>query len=382
MKPEYEVVIIGGGPAGLSAAMVFARRGVKTLVCEKQRIPVDKICGEGVMPVGVKYLERLGAARFLSAEEVYPFKGVRYHSKAGAFAVGEFAGEPGWGVRRTHLSAALARQAGELESIDICDGVSAHPIASHNEQVTVAVGRHRVTARLLVGADGARSRVRRWAGLQGPPPAYQRWGASQHFSVTPWSQYVEVYWGGGGLEAYITPCGKHTVGVAFLWDRKRMPKAAGGPNLIPSFIEAFPLLKERLAGAPACSPARATGPLQQNSISPVGRGVILIGDAAGYLDALTGEGISLAAAQALALEETVIPALQAQDAKAPLLDARRLAGYRRAYKDITRPYLRATHLALWFSRQPDLAERAIRSLAAHPSFFTYLLSANMGTVPW
>jgi flavin-dependent dehydrogenase len=98
-------------------------------------------------------------------------------------------------------------------------------------------------------------------------------------------------------------------------DRWRFSGIRGGGGLIPSLLEVFPRLEERLEGALACDPPRVAGPMHRIARAQVAEGVVLLGDAAGYLDALTGEGISLALAQALALEETVAPLIKRPDGK-------------------------------------------------------------------
>jgi flavin-dependent dehydrogenase len=107
--------------------------------------------------------------------------------------------------------------------------------------------------------------------------------------------------------------------------------------------------------------------------------VLLIGDAAGYLDALTGEGISLALAQALSLEETVAPVLAL--GQKSMLSRHDLIAYKQAHEAIMRPYYQVTHLVLWLSHHPTLQEQAIRFLGNQPALFQSLLSANMGLIP-
>lgn len=381
MDLDVDVLIIGGGPAGLAAGIVCSRRGLRTMVCEKRSLPADKACGEGVMPTGMAYLERLGVKRYFRSGNYFPFEGIRYFSPKGKTARAAFREGAGWGIPRLELSRALLQRAMEFDCLEIRTEVLAAPVGVESRKEPgrkeVNIGNDTVRTRLLVGADGLNSTVRRWAGLQGSKGTHQRWGARQHFQIAPWSREVEVHWN-NGLEAYVTPCGENLVGVAFLWDRKRHPRLPGGDRLVPTLLEAFPVLNERFRNVPAGDTALAVGPLQRNALRSTTDGVLLMGDAAGYLDALTGEGISLALAQALALEETVLPFLLV---KKQMLTRKDLSAYERAYRHIVRPYYQMTNLVLGLSHSPILSEQAIRLLGRAPALFQSLLSANMGLIP-
>lgn len=367
---KTDVMIVGGGPGGLAAGVTLAACGLRVLLCERQQLPADQLCGEGLMPGGVACLQQLGVARHLGQADYRPFTGIRYHSPRGRSAAAELAEGPGWGMRRSCLSAALLARTGDFPNLTVWDRVIAQPVARRQGYLLVHAGTDQVQTRLLIGADGRHSRVRRWAGLEGRS-RYRRWGAGRHFQLRPWSNKVEVYWG-AGLEAYVTPCGRNCVGVVFLWDSGRFKPARTGPELFGSLLQAFPSLEAKLAGAAPLDRQRSTGPLHQVATAPVADGVLLLGDAAGYLDALTGEGLSLALAQACALTRCVAPRLRESTG---LLAASDLNEYATAYRRIVRPYYRITRLALWLGQHKQALEWSIALLARRPGLFQKLLSA-------
>jgi flavin-dependent dehydrogenase len=169
-------------------------------------------------------------------------------------------------------------------------------------------------ARHLVAADGLHSPLRRRLGLEGRPASLRRFGLRRHYAVAPWTSYVEVHWAGGG-EAYVTPVAPDVVGVAMLTSTR------GG---FDQRLAGFPELRLRLAGRRTVGADRGAGPLRQRATRRVSGRVLLVGDAAGYVDALTGEGVALALAQARA----AVAAIVAGDP----------AGYEREWRRVTRRY--------------------------------------------
>jgi 2-polyprenyl-6-methoxyphenol hydroxylase-like FAD-dependent oxidoreductase len=374
-REHTDVLIVGGGPAGLAAAIVFGRNGLRVVVCERGLLPRDKACGEGLMPTGVRHLDELGATPFLDPRQLKQLRGIRFQTMGGSTGVAEFAEGYGLGLRRTNLSAALMEVVHRQPNVKLRQRTCIRRIERLPNGICAELEHGKIVARLIVGADGINSWVRRWAGLQGPARRLRRLGARQHLAITPSSPYVEVIQG-RGVEAYVTPCGENQVGLAFLWDPSVLPGSNGGPDLIPSLLGAFPDLKRRFDAAPLASKPLASGPLHRVARSRVGPGVILIGDAGGYVDACTGEGVSIALAEALALESTVVPVLM-QPRRVPT--AADLSLYASACRRITRPYEFGTRLQLYLCRHPRLADRVIRALNEQEGLMSHFVSANMGT---
>ena len=379
MVLDTDILISGGGPAGLCAGIVLARQGLRTIICERRAYPIDKVCGQGIMPTGVADLKALGISRYLPVGSYYPFKGISYHSRCGDIAVSSFSEGAGWGMQRPVLSGALRRCAEAVPNLTVMSDVGVVALTRDLDGTTVKTsdGR-RLKTRLLVGADGLNSKIRTWSGLDGAPQKLNRWGARQHYRSKPWSECVEVHWK-DGVEAYVTPCGENLVEIAFLWGRDLFKDVAGGRALIPSLLSNFPELQDRVVNCEVNDDPKAVGPLSRAASSPVDDGILLIGDAAGYLDAITGEGIGLATRQSLALAETVGPLLLNNAGNIP--SKAELQDYRRAYQKIVRPYGILTRAVLFLTKHPALATRTIRALGDRPDVFQTLLSINMGNIP-
>ncbi|MCB1307034.1 MAG: FAD-dependent monooxygenase [Leptospiraceae bacterium] len=378
----FDAIIIGGGPAGLAAGIALARHQLKVLLLEKHGLPRDKPCGEGIMPTGVALLDQLGVTNHLNNAELRPFQGISYFGPDGNMARADFREGVGLGIRRLELSRALYARACEIPDLEVRTRCTARLMDSDNMQVSVAVANRIAIAPLVIVADGLHSPIRRQLQLQERPGSYERWGARQHFEIPPWSSDVEVYFS-DGLEAYVTPSGPCRVGVAFLWHRDRI-KIKGGQALIPELLAQFPELERRLQECATSSSMAAIGPLQQRVVRRIRDGVVFLGDAGGYLDAITGEGISLALEGALCLEKTVVPVLKRHRTRpGEVVKVSELRQFERKTARSLRRYYRLTGIVLKLSCRPNWSRRVVRALHDNPVVFQHLLSANMGLVaPW
>ncbi|MCM2270896.1 MAG: NAD(P)/FAD-dependent oxidoreductase [Thermoanaerobaculia bacterium] len=340
----HDVVIVGGGPAGLATAIAARRHGLATVVLEAREPPLDKACGEGLMPSALAALAALGVEL---GDTGRPFAGIRYAAD-GVVAEADFPdGAHGRGVRRVDLHRllfAVAAAAGvEWRSGERVLGLTPRGVAT-------AAGE--IAARFTVGADGLQSKVRAWAGWERPAAGAPRFGVRRHVALAPASERVEVVFG-AGAEAYLTPLADDALGVALLW---RGPARGFDDLLATRFPPAF---AERLRGAPAISRDRGAGPFRQRARRAAAGRVALVGDAGGYVDALTGEGLAIAFEEALAL--------------APALACGDLAVYARASARLRRVPELVTRLALTLTRHPRARRRALAALAADPALFSRLL---------
>jgi flavin-dependent dehydrogenase len=317
MTYDTDLLVAGGGPGGLAAALHARRHGLSVIVAEPRDHPIDKACGEGLMPGGLAEL------RSLDIDPAgMPFRGIAYLSERRR-AEALFPGGPGRGVRRTTLHAAMASRAKEQDTQWIRARISTVDQDAHG---VTAAG---IRAKWLIAADGLHSAVRRAVGINAVPGTPRRYGVRWHYRVPAWSEFVEVHWSPWG-EAYVTPVEPDLVGIAIL--SRHRPELGW-----------FPRLANRLQGA-SHGRARGCGPMRQVVPRRVTGRVLLVGDAAGYEDALTGEGISLAVKQANAAVSAIV------DDKP--------SSYEAAWHRITRDYRLLTR-GLVLATVPPATRRAI-----------------------
>lgn len=356
MSGTADLLVVGGGPAGLATAIGARQAGLEVTVLERFQPILDKACGEGLMPDAAAHLRSLGVE--LGPGESYPFRGIRYVDGP-VSAEGIFPGAGGLGVRRLALHQALVRRAEEV-GVRLLWGVGARSLVpgAGDSYEGVETDQGLVRARWIVGADGLLSKVRRWAGLERGPGPLRRFGVRRHYQRSPWTDFVEVHWG-QGCEAYVTPAGPDLIGVALLWSGEKVG--------FDGLLGRFPALRERLAGAEPASRDRGAGPLHQQVRGVRRANLALVGDAAGYLDAITGEGLAVALHQSAALVDA--------------LRQGSLAGYSAASRRIHRLPDIMTSLMLALERRPRLRARAVRALAAEPALFSLLLGIHGRLLP-
>ena len=366
----FDVVVVGGGPAGLAVAIATAKRGLSVALFEQQPGLPDKACGEGVMPEGVRALETLGVRQRLPPDQSREFQSIRYVDGDGTVAEGRLPA-PGLAVRRTALVHAMVERARELGA-EVRFGSVVRSHRRTNEAVVLDVDRAIVTTRMLVAADGLASRLRRAEKLDSDCRAPRRLGLRRHFRCAPPSSSVEVHLA-PDAEAYITPVSDSCIGVAFLWAERDVPSASL-PGVHPSearwqrLKRKFPRLEPMLESAVPCSSLRGAGPFARSARCCTKDRFALVGDAAGYVDAITGEGISTSLLSAMALARILPDALRQGAHRGTL------APYEREFARIFGKYARTAHAVLAVVRRPRLRRGILLSLARFPRLFDELLA--------
>jgi 2-polyprenyl-6-methoxyphenol hydroxylase-like FAD-dependent oxidoreductase len=356
------VIVVGGGPAGLAAAIAAATGGLDVLVLERRALPTDKACGEGLLPAGVRALAALGALQLVDPSASGPIRRIRWIDR-GLAAEATLRSPGGLGIRRTALSAALLARALAC-GVEVRVGVNVRSHRRLPREVEVDVDGALERGRLLVAADGLASPVRRREGLDVPSTGPPRFGLRRHFVRAPWADAVEVHFG-DGVEAYVTPAGPERVGVAFLCEASaRAPHAA--------LLARFPDLADRLAGAPYDSTTAGAGPMARGARARAADRLVLVGDAAGYEDAITGEGLSLAFAGAVALGQG-LPAALAQGASREAFQR-----WERGEAKRFAVYANAARLVLGLARRAGPRRATLAFLAQHPYLFRLAVGAVVG----
>ncbi len=348
MLSGTDVFVIGGGPAGLAAAIAARQQGIDVIVADGNKPPIDKACGEGLMPDSIEALRRLGVD--LETGDGFSFSRIRFVDDR-TTAMARFPDRRGVGLRRTVLHAKM------LDRAEAC-GVKflwETPVTGlQSGGVTLANG-NVVAARWIIGADGSQSQVRRWAGMDFAGGRGDRYACRGHFAVAPWSDCVEVHWASSS-QAYVTPVSDHEVCVVIVSKK--------ADCRLPSALREFPELARRLGNAKLSGKVRGAITRTRGLRRVYRDNVALIGDASGGVDAITGEGLSLSFHQAEALAE----AMAMND----------LNKYQEAHRRFARRPTFMARVLLLLDGRTHLRRRVLKVFAKYPEVFERLVSIHVG----
>jgi flavin-dependent dehydrogenase len=349
---RMDVAVLGGGPAGLAAALALRQRGCRVALYDGQRPPIDKACGEGLMPEAVLLLREMGVS--LDERDGGPLAGISFHDAHASASAAFGGGQKGLAVRRTRLQSRMAARAAEM-GIDLRWGAVVQAMADGGFRSDGEA----IDADFFVIADGLCSTLAAASGF-GERKCYStRYASRQQFRRATWSDQVEVHWR-AGEQLYVTPLGNEEVGVALLTSERGRRLN----NALPD----FPAVAKRIAGAAATSSMRGTV-TKTRSLRNVIRGkVAVLGDASGSVDAVTGEGLLSALRQAHALAEAI--------------EAGEPEGYDAAHRRISQGPLRMARLLLLLDRFPWLERRFVATMSKRRESFSALLRVHLGEESW
>jgi flavin-dependent dehydrogenase len=356
-----DVFIVGAGPAGLAAAIALRRKGRHVTVADGAKYPIDKPCGEGLMPGAVQALSALGI-RF-AASDGFRFRGIRFVDGTRS-AQAKFSNGAGVGIRRVELHRKLVEAAQEA-GVQFLWNCTVTGI----EKSGVIAGRKFYPSQWIVGADGVYSRVAKWSGLRlgasgswnkGPQRAElrsraPRYARQQHFRAAPWTDYVEIYWGKTS-QAYVTPVARDEVSVVVTSEDPHVK--------MEQLLKEHGKLRNQLGSNLATGPERGalTGTQRLRRVT---RGnVLLLGDASGSVDAITGEGLRLGFEQAFAVKEAVCSG--------------NLDDYEKAHGALFRRPVAMARLMLVLRDYPRLRRRVFAVFSSEPGVFANLLRLHGG----
>jgi len=371
---QVDVLVIGGGPAGLAAAIAACQKGLRVTVADGVAPPIDKTCGEGMTPESLAALKTLGVS--IAPSEGFRFCGIRFvqHRSAGfsapsrafremnlacaadrlpqsAEVTSDFPQGFGIGLRRPLLHEKLVARA-ERCGVQL---LWKSPVTAMDSHGVTLNGRN-ISARWIIGADGQGSRVRKWSGLDKARGSARRFANRRHYRVAPWSDFMEIYWG-RYAQAYVTPIAAQEVCVVLIGERTEDVK-------FDRSLEALPQLREHLRGAELASRERGAITISKSLKNVQRANVALIGDASGSVDAITGEGLRLAFRQAFALADA--------------MEAGNLASYQRQHRALKKRPMTIARLMMFLGRHPALRNRVLDSFTAQPELLAKLLAFHVG----
>lgn len=388
MTSNYDIVIVGAGIAGSSSAIALAPEGYRILLLDRALFPRDKPCGEGIMPAGVQILAELGLLPDILARGGVKISGMRYWNRQGVVAQGEFPPRPGGAsfglvMRRYDLDNLLLERAASFSNVTVRQGFRVTEVVQE-EAVVKGVGGYAVDtpnrrevfhAPLTIGADGCHSVFHTACGLTRTVLPRKRFGVTGHLrGVEGMGSYIEVLPCPDG-EIYVAPCGDGITLVAILVEKRAMQFFKGDlAGRYRDFLREVKGFGERIAKSELVPPVTAVGPLGF-TIEPVYRsGLLLIGDSAGFLDPITGEGMSLALKSVKAAVPLIIEAFSSGS-----FDVGLGQRYARDRFQSIGDVFQFTEFLLNFARYRFIADRAIRRLSRDERLFQKILGVVSGS---
>ena len=387
--PRVDVVVVGAGPAGAATAILLAEHGLHVIVLDRGSLPRPKICGEYLSPEAARVLDRLGVLKAVDVAGAAAIHGMRITAPDGTAITGHYRDVGAWrpyrqhamGVARETLDGALVERVRALpvdlrEHARVVDLIVEQGVVTGVRFVDRDARVHDVRARLVVGADGRASVVAERLGCR-RPHALRRMALVTYVAGLGSCRDLGEIFVDPPDYAILNPIAPDRVNLALVVP---LAHAVRWSDRLDDFMAArvrqLPHLARRLAGATRVAPIRALGPLAHRVAPPKTGGVLLVGDAGGFYDPFTGEGVFTALRSAELAVATIVRALASGD-----VSARALAGYERARREVFSGKERVTQALQFLIRHRRLANFAVRALARRPAALDALLGVFGDYVP-
>ncbi len=376
---KSDVVVAGGGPAGSTCARELARRGFAVTLVERSAFPRRKVCGEYLNSGAVRLLDDLGLGAAVRAA-ASPLRGIRL-VPPGAAAVELPFPEPALALARETLDAILldaARASGvtvvraHVEDV-VREGERANGLVVREEDGA----RSELRARFVIGADGSGSLVARKLGLAVRSRGTRRFAVGGHYrGFGDLGGYVEMYVGSGAYFA-INPLGAERSNVMVVVPERLLARWSGAVDEgVRGCAADLGRGMRSFEGTERIGPRASIGPLAFDVSRAAAPGALLAGDASGFLNPFTGQGVFLALRTARAAAETIAGA-----AADPHQEARSFARYAALRARDLRVRKRLSALTNVLIDVPLLARRAVARLARFPDLGDALLGGLSGAIP-
>lgn len=388
MERDADVIIVGAGPAGAATAILLAEQGLRIIVLDRARFPRPKLCGEYLSPEAGRILDRLGVLKAVDAAAA-PLRGMRITAPDGTQIVGTYRAVGRWAPYRQHaiavprvaLDAALADRL-RLLPVDFREEVRVTDVLFEGRRVVGVEARLdggravALRAPLVAGADGRASVVAERLRCRSAHPLQRMALTTYVAGVTDCREQGEVFVDPPDY-AILNPLADGRVNVSVVVPLAHVASYADRLELFfHARVKQIPHLARRLTGAERVEPIRAMGPLAFRVAPPRHDGVLLVGDARGFYDPFTGEGVFAALRGAELAAEAATQAIRSGD-----VSARALRAYETARREAFRAKERVVQLLQLVIARRSLANRVAHALARRPALLDVLMGVIGDFVP-
>ena len=329
----WDVLIAGAGPAGTVVATILARAGARVLIVDREQFPRHKLCGDSISPGTLAVLRRLNLSKWVETHGI-PIDGMLLTGPRNARVVGRYPRSlQGRALRRRDLDYWLLGEAIRAGAQFEDCVVVRRPLVEQSEGgrllVTGVHVRNRtksgtaLRARVTIAADGRRSALSFGLGLARHPVRPRRWAIGAYFEgVSGMTSLGEMHIRDSEYLG-VAPLADGLTNACFVGSRASLAHVRNPEHALRAAIDRDEILRERFAGARMAAPPVVLGPLAVDVRAAGVPGLLLAGDAAGFLDPMTGDGLRFAVRGAELAAETALTMLTTGNSDAHITLGRR-----------------------------------------------------------